>query len=138
MAVMQSDDFGQFALDLEEVLSLPDAVLDEMITAEGEVIRQGQKSTAQSMLQGPYNQGAVAGSVALSKPTRTADGRIVYVRFQGSQHGNRLAEIAFVNEYGKHGQAPRQFIRVANESNTDKAVDAAENVYNDYLSSRGF
>ena len=51
---------------------------------------------------------------------------------------NRVAEIAFINEFGKKNQPARPFISQANESNAGAAVDAAADVYDRYLSSKGF
>ena len=59
---------------------------------------------------------------------------------QGSRkRGNTTtsnSEIAFINEFGKHGQPPRPFIQTANEKYADRAVDAAFDVYDEYLRSR--
>nr|DAR46640.1 MAG TPA: hypothetical protein [Caudoviricetes sp.] len=138
MATLDASSIDKFAFDFEELARLPDDVVEAMLEAEGEVIKAGQAETAKNMLQGPYNKGAVSRAPHLGKIKRTKDGKALYVSFAGTQHGTRVAEIAFLNEFGKQGQSPRQFIRAANEKYADKAVDAAERIYNQYLNKHGF
>lgn len=109
-----------------------------MLMAEGEIIKKAQSDSAKAMLQGPYSKGAVAAAPRLGKVKKTQDGKSIYVTFGGKQHGSRLAEIAFLNEFGKHNQAARPFIREANENHADRAVDAAQKIYDQYLARKGF
>lgn len=61
----------------------------------------------------------------------------MYVYPQGTnERGNRNAEVAFINEFGKHGQPARPFIKTANEEAADTAVEAAAKVYDKYLKSK--
>lgn len=56
--------------------------------------------------------------------------------------GNRNAEVAFINEFGKSGkhgkkgQPARPFIRTANEAAEERATEAEEKVYNDFLNGK--
>ncbi len=136
MATMTTGGLDEYTFSMAELAELPDSIVREMLEAEGEVIKRGQMQTAVSMLQGPYYRGGVAAGIALGKFKRNAGNATMYVTFEGSQHDNRVAEIAFINEFGKHGQPPRQFIRVANEKNASEAVDAAARVYGRYLDSK--
>lgn len=138
MATIDYSELDHFAFDFNELAKLPDEVVEDMLKAEAEVIKKGQSSTAQSMLQGPYNKGAVEKAVKVGKVKRSGNGKSVYVTFEGSQHKTRLAEIAFLNEFGKKGQPARQFIRTANERYADEAVDAATKIYDQHLSKHGF
>lgn len=137
MATMTTTGLDEYAFDIQELSDLPDEVLREMLQAEGEVIKRAQTETAQSMLQGPYYAGGVASGVRLGKYKRNSGNATMYVTFEGTQHGNRIAEIAFINEFGKHGQPARPFIRTANEAHADEAVDAAVKVYDNYLRKKG-
>jgi len=137
MASMTITGLDEYAFSFKELATLPDTVLKAMLQAEGEVIKRGQSQTAASMLQGPYYRGGVVSGIRLGKYKRNAGNATMYVTFEGSQHGNRIAEIAFINEYGKHGQPARQFIREANERYAEEAVDAAARVYDQYLTSKG-
>lgn len=138
MAILETNGLDEFAFDFEGIALLPDSVVSEMLEAEGDVIKSAQIATAQSMLAGPYNRGGVVSAIRRGKVKQTSTGKAVYVTFNGTQHGNRVAEIAFVNEYGKQGQPARPFIREANERNADKAVDAAAKIYDEFLSKAGF
>lgn len=137
MASLSVNGLDEYAFGLEELANIPDSVIQEMLEAEGEVIKKGQEQTARTMLQGPHYEGGVAGSITVGNMKRSRSGRIVYVTFKGTQHKNRVAEIAFINEFGKKNQPARPFIREANEKNAGAAVDAAEEVYNEYLKSKG-
>lgn len=138
MATLDTVDLARFQLAFEELASLPDAVVDAMLQAEAEVVQKAQAQSAKTMLQGPYNRGAVAAGVHIGKAKTTKDGRALYLSFSGQQHGTRVAEIAFLNEFGKKGQPPRQFIRAANEKSAERAVQAASDIYDNYLKQQGF
>lgn len=138
MAKMDINKYDDFALGFNELVEIPDAVLEEMLQAEGKIIKEGQQRTAISMLQGPYNKGAVAGGVTVGKMKKTKNGKALYVSFTGTQHGERIATIAFINEFGKRSQPPRQFVRVANEQNAERAIEAAASVYDNHLAKKGF
>ena len=117
---------------------MPGEIVEKMLIAEGDIIKEAQAFTAAKMLQGPYYKGGVAAGVKRGKVKRSQGGKALYVTFEGTQHGNRLAEIAFINEFGKKSQPPRQFIRTANEENAETAVDAAAKIYDEYLTHLGF
>ena len=137
MAMMTTTGLDEYSFSFDELKKLPDSVLKEMLEAEGEVIKRGQIQTAASMLQGPYYKGGVVSGIRLGKYKRNVGNSTMYVTFEGSQHGNRTAEIAFVNEFGKHGQPARPFIREANERCAGEAVEAAAKIYDNYLTSKG-
>jgi len=136
MAILSTNGLDEYIFSLEELSQIPDSVIDEMLNAEAKVIKKGQEQTASSMLRGKYYRGGVVSGIRVGKPKRTNGGRAVYVTFNGTQHGNRIAEIAFVNEFGKKNQPARPFIREANEKNADAAVDAAAEVYDKHLKSK--
>lgn len=138
MAKFDAGNIDKFAFDFAELADLPDSVLEEMLKAEGEIIKRAQSTTAQSMLAGPYNEHAVEAAPKVGRIKKTNNGKAVYVSYGGTQHGTRIAEIAFINEFGKKNQAARQFIRTANEKHAEEAVDAAAKIYDQYLSKKGF
>lgn len=137
MATLDSSQWDEFALTMEDLANMPRSVLEDMILAEADVIKEAQSQEAQSMLQGPYYAGAVANAVHINRPRSTGDGVSVLLTFKGSQHGNAISEIAYINEYGKHGQPARPFINTANEKKADAAVEAAASVYDKYLAEHG-
>lgn len=47
----------------DDLSSLPDAITDEMLSVQADLVVEAQKRTASTMLQGPYYAGGVAGAV---------------------------------------------------------------------------
>lgn len=63
---------------------------------------------------------------------------MIYVTPQGvNDREERNAAVAFINEYGKRNQAPRPFIATANEAAATPAVEAAAEIYDAFLQSKG-
>lgn len=136
MARMTTDGISQLAISLEEIREIPASVLDQMLEAEADVIEKAQKDKGKSY--GVHRTGVTLGSIKRTKTSKTKDGRAIYILPMGTNaDGNRNAEVAFINEYGKHGQPARPFIRDANEEKADDAVSAAAAVYDKFLSSKG-
>ena len=133
IALDGTGDIDRLIRDFLAVGSIPDDVLKEMVTRKARVIEEGERGTAKTMLQGPYNKGAVAYSVKSSKARKTKSGAQVLIRCEGEQHGNRLGEIAFINEYGKKSQPARPFIRKAIERWGDAASAEAYKVMRDWM-----
>lgn len=136
MATLEINGLDELILSMDELAQMPDGVLDEMLIAGAEVVKNAQAKHAASMLQGPYYKGAVAAGVKVGKPRKQRSGRAVTISFEGTQHGTRVAEIAFINEFGKKGQPARPFILTANEASADAAVDAETKVYDAWLKSK--
>jgi hypothetical protein len=63
-------------------------------------------------------------------------GATVKIEFKGTQHGNRLGEIAFINEYGKKSQPARPFIAKAIKDADAAGAEAAKTVLDAYLAFR--
>jgi hypothetical protein len=116
---------------------MPDEVLDGILEAEAKIVKREQVAHARSMLKGPYYKDGIAQSITVGKAKKTADGKALYINFEGTQHGSRIAEIAFINEFGKKGQSARPFIKTANAKAEDEAVKAGEDVYNRWLKEKG-
>jgi hypothetical protein len=123
--------------DLSQVAKIPQKVQEDMVDAMADVVEEAQVFFAATMLQGPYYQGDVASSIKKKKPRRTKSGPYVDVVFKGMAHGTRVAEIAFVNEYGKKSQPARPFIKTANTISDEPSKKAGFAVYDDWLKSKG-
>ena len=128
--------------DLGEIALLPDDVTDGMLNAQADVIMEAQKGTARSMLG---DGGMIGNAIQKNAVKKTKDGRELLLTFGGKvrgarrpKAGNAIAEIAFVNEFGKDKQAARPFIMTANEKSADEAAEKAAKVYDGYLKSKGF
>lgn len=123
-------------LSMDELANLPDEVTDAMLDAGGAVFCAAIKDSASTMLAGPYDQGAVAGSIRKGRKRKTKNGKQLSIGFSGSQHGQPLARIAYVNEYGKKSQRARPFLRTAAETSADAIVAEEQKEYEGYLNSK--
>lgn len=142
MARMSTDGLARLHVDFSELENLPTSLIDDMLNAQADVIEEAQRKTAREM--GVYRTGETAKSIKRGKLVKTKDGHAIYVSPQGSitrgkrkKQTVRLAEIAFINEYGTHNQDGRPFIKTANERAAPEAVKAAEKIYNEYLTRKG-
>ena len=138
MANLSTSGLDELFNDLESIIELPDEVALEMLTAEAEIIAEAQIAEAKAM--GVHDKGITVSHITHGKKLTVRDGeRCLYVYQKGTRNdGNsrRVAEVAYVNEYGKTGQPARPFIKTANEKSADAAVDAAAQVYDKYLKSK--
>lgn len=119
--------------DFDKLIHFSDDMIDEMLDAEAKVMIAAEQATASTMLEGPYNKGAVVRSIAQGNKRGTSTGRYTDIIFKGTQHGERLAAIAYINEFGKTNQPARPFIMTAVNMAKDIAVDSAARVYEEFL-----
>lgn len=138
MAEINTSGLEELIGDFSAIAEIPDSVLLDMLVAEAEVIAPAQAQEAKAM--GVHDTGTTAQSITYGKKLKeTKDGKAIYVYPKGTRRdGNsrRVAEVAFVNEFGKEGQPGRPFINTANEKKADAAVDAAAAVYDRFLKSK--
>lgn len=120
--------------DLEGFGDMTEVMIYDMLIDSGDVVVEAQKRTARTMLKGPMTEeDGVEKSIQRGKVSNINGGMTLNIVFKGTQHGNRLAEIAFVNEFGKTNQPARPFIATANEESADEAQAAAEKALDYYL-----
>lgn len=142
MARLSTNGIAELSVDLAGFGESAGKMIEAMLNAEAEIVKEAQKKTARSM--GVYDEsgrnigGHMADSITVgSRVYKSADGAVQYVYPKGSRRRKNTnssnAEIAFINEFGKNGQPPRPFIRTANESSAEKAVEAAEKVHDNFL-----
>ena len=138
MAELTTKGLDELLADLGSVAEIPDETLLEMLTAEAEVVAEAQAQEARAM--GVLDTGRTADSITFDKKLKaTADGKAVYVYPKGTRSdGNkrRVAEVAFINEFGKKGQPGRPFIKAATEKSAEAAEKAAHAVYDNFLKSK--
>lgn len=138
MAELSTSGLEEIIGDLEEIATLPDDLVLEMLTAEAEIVAAAQEAEARAM--GVFDKGITAGSITYGKKlTVRGSERCLYVYPKGTRTDGskrRVAEVAYVNEYGKQGQPARPFVNTANEKSVEAAVDAAAKVYDKYLKSK--
>lgn len=127
--------------DFGDILE-PDEVMDQMLEKAADVVAKSQKQTAKSMLSGKYSTGELAESIQKGKISGSGQGKAIKIGFKGSRRRynttTRNAEIAYINEFGKRGQPARPFIDTANKQCENETFSAAEEVFDNWLSSKGF
>lgn len=133
MAYLDLSGMDGFDEWIDHAVNLPKNVQAEMLNAMADVVVEAQRDEANAMLQGPYNKGAVAAAVKKGNPATGGSNPSIKVTFEGTQHGNRLGEIAFVNEYGKTNQPARPFIMTANAKCETETTEAAAEIFYKYL-----
>lgn len=119
--------------DLREAGDVPPDILKQMVERQAKPTEEALVYTGGSMLVGPYFEGDVARSVKAGKARVSAGGAQVKIEFKGTAHGNRVAEIAFINEYGKKSQPARPFISKAIKDSEAEGAEAARTVLDAYL-----
>ena len=134
---MQVSGMKGLMIAIEKAGEIPENVQKEMVDAKATVTADSLRYFAAKMLTGPYNEYGVARSVTQKKPKMRKSGAYEEIIFKGTQHGNRLAEIAFVNNFGTKSQKARPFIKEAIEDARDPGSTAAKKVLDEYLSSIG-
>lgn len=70
---------------------------------------------------GVYRTGQTLNSLTVKEAKQTEDGFACDITFEGTNdRGNRNAEVAFINNYGKRSQPPRPFVSKAVDESTDE------------------
>jgi len=137
MARIEFSGIGEMESALSDIANDIDGLADEMLNAMGDVVVPAQKKTASSMLRGKYYKGAVMASIQKSRVKRGKGGKVMFIEFVGTQHGEDLSTIAYINEYGKTNQPARPFIMTANEQSEVEAVEKAASVLFNHYKGKG-
>ena len=128
--------------DVRSVINIPDNVLKEMVDVQAEVVEKALVFYAADMLHHGgkdgknYSTGDLALSVKRQKPKKSKSGPVSYVKFEGYQHGNRNAEVAFVNEYGKKSQKARPFIATSIKEARIPGLQKSSKVLDEFFKSK--
>lgn len=131
---------AQLENDFGKLIVGSDEMLEGMLKAAADVMIDETKEKAEAMLQGEYYKGDIKKSTRMGKIRKNANGKYTSVIFYGTvvdkkhPRGERIARIAYINEYGKRSQPARPFVRMAVLDGTRGALDAASEVLGDYLS----
>lgn len=162
MVTFSTNGLDALILDISELANTPEAVIDEMLMAEGEVVKRYQQSEIVS--QGLVDTGLLRDSIQVFKKG-SSDKRYVLVypygkhgeynrkektkTYKNSKHGRTYTvggdvkettngEVAFMMEFGapRRGIVGRHWMRKANKKAESEAVDAAAAIYDKYLKSK--
>ena len=133
MATVSLDGFNELSEMFRDLAPIPEDVMTAALDSMATVAERSVKSSGLSMgVRDSESNVHILDKIRHTKPKNTEDGGYSNVTFSGSRTRGKIktrnAEIAFVNEYGKRGQSPRPFIRVAAESKGDQIAQAGEQV----------
>lgn len=125
---------------LQRISQIPDSVKKEALDQMAQVAADKIQSTGQTMgVRDPESDEHILDRIKPGKAKTSERGGYKMVNFSGSRRRGRTstrnAEIAFVNEYGKRGQAARPFIGTAMSQNADAITAPAEKVIGDWIES---
>lgn len=144
MATINISGLEELSKGMAQLARIPADVKKKIIRAGADVVVKEQKKQAQNMLRGEYYKGDVAAGVKAKEPVLNADGVSQVITFQGTvrdekhKSGTRVAEIAFINEYGKKGQPARPFVRTANALAEREAAEAEQKEFDKFIKSNDF
>lgn len=137
MGMITMEGLNTLSISLEQLAALPDAVVSEMLTAAGEVIKEAHQAKLQQY--GAVDTGELVESIKVGRPNARAG--TIDIRPSGTRRrGNtstRNEEIGAIIESGKKGMAARPWMREANVEAEAKADEAAGKVFENYLNKIG-
>lgn len=135
MATVTVDGLDQLDEMFSRAAQIPFSVKAKIVDSQSEILARAQREKAQSMLQGEYYEGAVAESITKNQVKQSGERVQQEITFEGMQHGTRIAEIAYVNEYGTSSQPGRPFIRDAEVDSEDEMTETAQNCLDEFVDS---
>lgn len=138
MAYIDLSGIKSIIADFEELAKIPDCVAQEILSGQADIVLKAQNDTGEAM--GVHRTGRTLNSLRKGKFGRFANGdAAIKVIFKGENaDGNRNAEVAYINEFGKTNQPARPFILTANEKSGAATIMVAFNVWDKYLKSKNF
>ena len=138
MASFNTFGLDSFELSMREIAEIPTSVQDKMLNAQADVVLNAQRMSGESM--GVRDTGVMLEKIDKTAVKTAKSGRVIHVYPKGSRKrgaiSTRNAEIAFIAEYGKNGQAARPFIKHANESSEEETTAAAAAVLDEWYKSK--
>ena len=125
MARLDLFGFDDLQAAYNRISDIPESVTEEALDKMAEVAEKEIRRTGESMgVRDPESDVHILDKIKRGKAKKMSDGGYLDITFSGSRTRNgittRNAEIAFVNEYGKQGQAARPFIGLAMNQNETK------------------
>lgn len=141
MANLSVDGLDGLMEDLAALARDTDSFVDDMLDEQADILVRSQQKEIGAMWSGPYSERISSKSIKKGKIKKTKDGKKILVSPKGSRRRGkrtvRNAEIAFINEYGKRGQAPRPAIRAANAKAESSIGKVAEDMLDKHLKNHG-
>ena len=140
MADFSVNGIDELAAQLKKLGQLGnDALVEEMLEAGAEVVVDEWKKGIKSAVKTKRSTGELEASVTTVKGIQKindASAKTIYPAGKDSK-GVRNAEKAFILHYGKSGQPATLFVDDVENKAEDKAADAMEKIFNDFLEKEG-
>jgi len=120
---------------------IPDDVLFKMLNVQMDIVEpEIRKNAANDLNEMGYSKGHTARSIKRHKPKKGNGNTYSVLGFDGERPDKPkngkprpASEVAFLNEYGGKGMAPRLFIQKAIDAKAEEAFDASEKIYDEWL-----
>lgn len=138
MASLELQGFEDLNDAFSRISSIPKSVTEDALKAMEAVAAAKIRSTGESMgVRDPESDVHILDKIKANKPRITKEGGYADITFTGNRLRGRTrtrnAEIAFVNEYGKRGQAARPFIGTAMAKNEAAIAAPGEKIVGDWI-----
>ena len=138
MATLELDGFESLEDAFRRISEIPFDVTAEALDGMADVAAQKIRAQGEGMgVRDPESDVHILDRIKRNKAKQTPEGGTETVTFSGSRSRGktrtRNAEIAFVNEYGKRGQAARPFIGLAMTQHEDEIRKPAEKILGDWI-----
>lgn len=151
MAGFIVDGLDELCVSFETVAQIPDGVKCDMLNAGADVIVSAQKAAA------PKNTGKMSDSIKKKPPRLSYSGGSIMITLDGTHHTNKSgrsryrnrgarsggatsnAEVGFIQELGAPSRNIKatEWMKKANETNAEKAVQAEAEVHDNWLTKCG-
>ena len=118
-----------FLMKVSKLADRTDDILPKVLEAGADVVEQKvRKNLSAAIGKGKNSRstGQLLKSLGTSKPLQDRDGNLnVKIGFaEGRTDGENNAKLASILEYGKHGQAPRPFLKPAKSQSKNACIQA--------------
>ena len=118
-----------FLMKVSKLADRTDDILPKVLEAGADVVEQKVRknlSVAIGKGKSKRSTGQLLKSLGTSKPLQDRDGNLnVKIGFaEGRTDGENNAKLASILEYGKHGQAPRPFLKPAKSQSKNACIQA--------------
>lgn len=138
MASLELQGFESLEDAFRRISEIPFSVTSDALDGMAEVAAGKIRDQGERMgVRDPESDEHILDRIKTGKPKQTDSGGYETITFSGSRtrgkSRTRNAEIAFVNEYGKRGQAARPFVGLAMTQNEDAILQPAEKTIGDWI-----
>lgn len=140
MADFAVSGIDELAAELKKLGQLDnDALVEDMLEAGADVVIDEWKKGIKSAVKTKRSTGELEASVTTVKGIQKVDGVSAKTIYPGGKDskGVRNAEKAFILHYGKSGQPATLFVDDVENKAEEKAAEAMEEIFNDFLEKEG-